>query len=115
MFEPFHFISSDKRFGLCLPGELMNQVLARCFAAGSCETGGILVGKYCKNQRVAEVTAISDSPEALLRVLRSLFVALEGFTVGCKPSGEAVHTTIWANGIFIQGSTLNQVRWIWVQ
>ncbi|MCW7077249.1 MAG: Mov34/MPN/PAD-1 family protein [Candidatus Syntrophoarchaeum sp.] len=63
MFEPIHFISSDKRFELCLPGELMNQVLARCSAAGSYETGGILVGKYSKNQRVAEVTAISDSPE----------------------------------------------------
>lgn len=63
MSEPIHFISSDKRFELCLPGELMNQVLARCSAAGSCETGGILVGKYSRDRRIAEVTAISDSPE----------------------------------------------------
>lgn len=41
----------------------MSQVLARCSSAGSCETGGILVGKYSRDQRVAEVTAISDSPE----------------------------------------------------
>jgi len=60
---PIHFVSSDNRFELCLPGELMDQVFARCSIAGSYETGGILVGKYSEDQRIAEVTAISDSPK----------------------------------------------------
>jgi integrative and conjugative element protein (TIGR02256 family) len=62
MSDPLHFMSFDGRFELCLPGELIEQVFARCSSAALCETGGILVGKYSHDQRVAQVTAISDSP-----------------------------------------------------
>lgn len=61
--EPIHFSSSDTRLELCLPGELMDHLMARCLNAGSYEVGGILVGKYSHDQRIAEVTAISDSPD----------------------------------------------------
>lgn len=61
--KPIHFSSSDTGLELCLPGELMNNLLARCSIAGAYEAGGILVGKYSKDQRIAEVTAISDSPD----------------------------------------------------
>jgi len=62
MFEPIHLRSKDQRFELCLPGELMYQVQSRCISAGLRETGGILVGRYSEDLRIAEVTAISDCP-----------------------------------------------------
>ena len=63
MTEPMHFMSCDKCFELCLSGYLTDQVLARCSSAGSRETGGIIVGKYSEDRRLAEVTAMSDSPQ----------------------------------------------------
>ena len=107
---PVHFISSDRRFALCLPAELIHHVQVRCSSAGSSEIGGILVGNYSENQRVAEVTAISDSPEdsvtsysffirgtrGLCQWLRNLWKRNSQYYLGewhfhpgdnCKPSG----------------------------
>jgi integrative and conjugative element protein (TIGR02256 family) len=63
MREPLHFVSSNKKFELCIPGELLDQITVRCMLAGSSETGGVLVGKYSDDRHTAQVTAVSDSPK----------------------------------------------------
>lgn len=40
------FISDDARYALHLPGNVMQEILGHCAAAGRVETGGILIGEY---------------------------------------------------------------------
>ena len=56
------FRSRDCRFGLRIPGELLDQLLEGCAKAAPTETGGVLVGKYSEDSRMAEVTAVSQRP-----------------------------------------------------
>ena len=74
-----YFGSADRRFALRIPGKLLERVLEHCTEARPQETGGILIGRYSEDQRIAEVTAISGSTSdsrhhrtALVRGVRGL-------------------------------------------
>lgn len=54
--------SDDGRFAIRLGPAVVEQLSRMCLAAGSNETGGILVGCYSRNLAVAEVTAVSGPP-----------------------------------------------------
>ena len=56
------FWSSDRRFGLLMPDALLEQLYARCYAAGANETGSILVGHYRDRNRLAIVTDLPSTP-----------------------------------------------------
>jgi integrative and conjugative element protein (TIGR02256 family) len=59
---PEYFRSADGCFALRIPGKLLERMLEQCARTGHRETGGILVGRYSEDHRVAEVTAVSGSP-----------------------------------------------------
>jgi len=57
------FWSSDRRFGVRMPGEVVGEMERLCLGSARRETGGILVGRYSEDLRCAEVTEISGPPE----------------------------------------------------
>lgn len=56
------FWSEDHRFGLRIPVEQWRKLRGYCEAAGTVETGGVLVGFYTPNHDCAIVTDISGAP-----------------------------------------------------
>jgi len=60
--ESLLFRSHDGRFGLRVPREVVGRMLADCAASAPVETGGILVGRYSEDCRMAEVTGTSRGP-----------------------------------------------------
>ena len=58
----FKFRSHDGKFGLQLAQKHVDKILGLCKAAGSLETGGVLVGKYNERHDVAFVTRIVAAP-----------------------------------------------------
>ena len=57
------FWSDDGVFGLLLTGAIQEQLFARCEAAGSRETGCILVGYYKRGNSLAVVTDLPETPD----------------------------------------------------
>lgn len=49
-------------FALSLPNVIVEELVAKCWTVGLCETGGILAGQYTCNHSVAEVTEITGPP-----------------------------------------------------
>lgn len=56
------FTSADGRFAVELPRESLRSLRARCRRAGKVETGGILIGRYSQDLRVAYVSRITAAP-----------------------------------------------------
>ena len=56
------FKSQDNRFGLHLSEEQVEQILTHCRATSPRETGGILVGFYDSDLRIAEVIQATGAP-----------------------------------------------------
>lgn len=56
------FRSRDGRFALRVGEEEVGRVLAHCLAAAPRETGGILIGFYDSDHRVAEVVRATPAP-----------------------------------------------------
>ena len=57
------FWSEDGAFGLLLTDVVQEELFARCAAAGSKETGCILVGYYKRGNSLAVVTDLPETPE----------------------------------------------------
>jgi integrative and conjugative element protein (TIGR02256 family) len=60
--DDFEFWSEDRRFGLLVPGNLLEELYSRCKAAGRTETGSILVGHYRRGNTLAVVTDLPETP-----------------------------------------------------
>jgi proteasome lid subunit RPN8/RPN11 len=82
------FRSSDGRFGLRVPGEVLARMLEDCVSVAPAETGGILAGRYSEDCRMAEVTATSHGPAdsedartCFLRGVKGLLAWLKGLWV----------------------------------
>lgn len=60
--DDVEFWSEDGRFGLLIPGPLLKELYSRCAAAGTKETGSILVGRYRRRNSLAVVTDLPDTP-----------------------------------------------------
>lgn len=73
--EPITFErwSPDGRFAVVIRTPAMNAIVSACRGCGGDETGGILVGKYTTDRRVAIVAAASAKPGSS-RSGRSWFV-----------------------------------------
>ncbi len=59
---PWQFWSTDGRFGVRIPGEVVDEICWLCTQSGEHETGGILVGRYSEDLRCAEVTEATGPP-----------------------------------------------------
>lgn len=55
--------SKDRRFGLSIPNQLVNQMSELCFDSYPVETGGILLGQYNNNLDCAFVTELTGPPK----------------------------------------------------
>ena len=82
--EPREFWSTDGHFGARLEGAALRAILDWCRKSGKSETGGILVGRYSDDRRLATITAASAPPSDsraghswLLRGVRGLHSWLE--------------------------------------
>lgn len=56
------FQSSDSRFGLLLPSSIQRMLERECAARFPNETGGILLGRYSSDLRMALVSHITQQP-----------------------------------------------------
>lgn len=60
--EGRQFWSEDRRFGLRLAQDVLDDIRRLCTATNGRETGGILIGRYSEDLRCAEVTEASGPP-----------------------------------------------------
>lgn len=56
------FSSADGKFQLQVPANELRSLLSFCQSAKKDETGGILVGKYVDDRRIAKITYVSPAP-----------------------------------------------------
>ena len=56
------FWTTNRRFGLKVPGCVLESVLAHCRGAGDIETGGILIGEYNGQHDCAVVHQVTGPP-----------------------------------------------------
>lgn len=59
---PQEYWSSDGRFGVRVEHVALNTILSHCRSSGRRETGGVLVGKYSEDRRLAIVRQASAPP-----------------------------------------------------
>ncbi len=61
--ESIELRSRDRRYGVSVQPSHLSQIVAVCQRADRVETGGILVGHYTDDQKLAIITEISDAPD----------------------------------------------------
>lgn len=76
--EPRQYWSNDRRFGVRIPADVVNELHRFCISSDGCETGGILIGRYSEDMRCAEVTEVSGPPEDSRRSRSWLFRGIMG-------------------------------------
>ncbi len=74
----FEFWSDDGRFGLQLPDSALRQMLQHCRDAAAMETGGILIGHYSDDRRLAVVEQVTGPPEDSRRFLATFLRGVKG-------------------------------------
>ena len=72
------FLSSDGRFGAKLDKALLSSLLKLCMKSHNLETGGILVGFYSSDSKLAVVTNISTAPKDSRRGSFSFIRGVQG-------------------------------------
>ena len=75
---PREFWSTDRRFGVRMPRDVVDQIRQFCLDSDDRETGGILIGRYSEDLRCAEVTEASGPPADSRRSARWLVRGVMG-------------------------------------
>ena len=70
--------SKDRRFGLLVSGELMENIIQECSNANGQETGGILMGYYTRRHDCAVVTDVTGPPEDSKRARATFYRGVRG-------------------------------------
>jgi integrative and conjugative element protein (TIGR02256 family) len=75
---PLVHVSDDGVFNVHFSLEVLSKITTECRRVDRMETGGILLGRYSKNGRVAHILDCSQPPRDSLRRLRSFLRGVKG-------------------------------------
>lgn len=67
------FVSTDGQYEVVIPESILEQMKFQCEQFSPVETGGVILGSYSNDGRVAEVQSITDAPSDS-RHTRSSFI-----------------------------------------
>ena len=72
------FQSADGRFGLSVPEPAVKELLKFCQDANDVETGGIIIGRYSKDQATAVVDRITGPPPDSMHFFAQFLRGVQG-------------------------------------